>query len=88
VKSVERRISRLEDRLATASRQEIVVSLYDAGHRLALDHDTRIRILREAGHIDPASVTCLLDSTHIPDGLNAADLEKYLREHGTGRTPQ
>jgi hypothetical protein len=26
--------------------------------------------------------------SQIPDGLNAVELEKYLREHGTGRNPQ
>jgi hypothetical protein len=26
--------------------------------------------------------------THIPDGLNATELEKYLREHGGGRSPE
>ena len=46
-----------------------------------------IQILREAGHIDPASAMCLADVTQIPDGLNAAELEKYLREHGTSPGP-
>lgn len=32
-----------------------------------------------------ASAICLVDFTHIPDGLNASELEKYLREHGAGR---
>jgi hypothetical protein len=83
---VERRVSRLEDRFAPATGQLIVVSLYDAGHKLALDHDTCVRILRDAGRIDPASAICLADFTHIPDGLSAAGLEKYFREHGTCRS--
>ena len=47
MKFVERRLSRLEHRLAPVASQQIVVSLYDASLKLALDHDTRIRILRE-----------------------------------------
>ena len=88
MRTVKRRISRLEDRFAPAARQQIVVSLYDSGHKLALDPDTCTRILREAGQINPASATCFLDFTHIPGGLDAAELEKYLREHGTDRSPQ
>ena len=82
MRTVKRRISRLEDRFAPATRQQIVVSLYDAGHKLALDGRTCIQILREAGHSDPASATCLLDFTQIPNGLNAEELEKHLRKHG------
>jgi hypothetical protein len=55
MKSVVRHISRLEDRLAPVARQQIVVSLYDAGHKLASNGRRCIQILREAGHIDPAS---------------------------------
>lgn len=39
---------------------------YDAGHKLSLDHDTCVRIVRDAGHIDPASAICLADSTPHP----------------------
>lgn len=88
MRTVRRRISRLEDRLAPATREQIVVSLFDAGHKLALDHNTCTRILRDAGHINPASAICLLDSTQISDGLDAAELEKYLRERGCRRSPQ
>ena len=82
MRTVKRRIGRLEDRFAPAQGQQIVVSLYDAGQKLALDHATCTRIVRESGHINPASAICLLDFTQIPGGLNAEELEKHLREHG------
>jgi len=82
MKSLDRRLNWLEDRLAPVARQHIVVSLYDAGQTLALDGRTCVQILREAGHSDPASATCLLDFTQIPNGLNAEELEKHLRKHG------
>jgi hypothetical protein len=37
--------------------------------------------VRDAGRINPASAICLLDLAHIPDGLNAAEPETYLREY-------
>jgi hypothetical protein len=43
-----------------------------------------VQILREAGHLDTRSLCCVVDLGKIPDGLNAAELEQYLREHGTG----
>jgi hypothetical protein len=67
MKPVERPISRLEDRFAPAAGQQIVVSLYDAGQKLALDGRTFIQILRDAGYIDPTSAIFLADFTHIPD---------------------
>jgi hypothetical protein len=59
-----------------------LVALDDPGQNLALDGRTCIQIHREAGHINPASAICLLDFTQIPNGLNAEELEKNLREHG------
>ena len=85
MKPVERPISGLEDRFAPAAGQQIVVSLYDAGQKLALDGRTGIQILRDAGHINPASARGLYPhSGH----LNASELEKHLREDGAGRRPQ
>jgi hypothetical protein len=88
MKSVVRRLSRLEDCFAPATGRQIVVSLYDVGCKLALDYHTCVQILHDAGHIDPESAICLADFTHISDGLNAAALEKCLRERGTGRSSQ
>jgi len=51
-----------------------------AGRKLALDNDRCIQILRDAGHVDPASAICTLDFS-TPHGLNGAKLEKHLQEH-------
>jgi len=50
-----------------------------AGRKLALDNDRCIQILRDAGHVDPASAICTLDFS-TPHGLNGAKLEKHLQE--------
>jgi hypothetical protein len=49
MKSAVRRVSRLEDRFAPAQGQQIVVSLYDAGCKLALDQHTCVQILATPG---------------------------------------
>ena len=37
-----------------------------------------------SGHLDTTrGFCCCVDLEYIPDGLNAAELEKYVREHGT-----
>ena len=42
-----------------------------------------MQILREAGHLDTRSLCCVVDLGKMPDGLDAVELEQYLREHGT-----
>jgi hypothetical protein len=56
----------------------------DARQKLALDSDRCVQILREAGHLDTTTLSCVVDLGNIPDGLNAAELERYLREYGVG----
>jgi hypothetical protein len=75
----------LEDRLAPKGRKQFLVILTDARQSLALDSGRCVQILREAGHLDTTSWSCVVDLGYIPDGLNAAELERYLREHGVGR---
>jgi hypothetical protein len=50
--------------------------------RLAPASGSYARLLREAGRIDSASPMSVADLGYIPDGLNAPELEKYLRKHG------
>ena len=82
MKRVARRLDRLEDRLAPPGRKQFLIVVTDAAERLALDSDRCVQILRDAGHLDTKSLSCLADLGYIPDGLNAAELERYLREHG------
>jgi hypothetical protein len=87
MKTVERRLDRLENRLAPQQgRKQFLIVLTDARQKLALDTDRCVQILREAGHLDTTSLSCVVDLGYIPDGLNAAELERYLREHGAGRS--
>ena len=85
MKTVERRLDRLEDRLAPQGRKPFLIVVTDAAQRLALDSSSCVQILREGGHLDTTSLSCVVDLGYIPDGLDTAELEKHLREHGTHR---
>jgi hypothetical protein len=82
VKAVERRLDRLEDRLAPQGRKQFLIVVTDAAKKLALNSSVCIQILREAGHLDTTSLSCVVDLGYVPNGLDAAELEQYLREHG------
>jgi len=49
--------------------------------KLALDDDTCVGILRECGFL-PAQRFGVLNLGRIPDGLNAKETERFLRERG------
>ena len=83
MRTVTRRIAKLEDRfwIENGKRQCTLLVLCQAGWGLALDRDRCIQILRECGFL-PTGPVGLVNLCEIPDGLNAAELEKYLREYG------
>ena len=80
MKSTNRRIRTLEDRITPGKPPQLVV-VCKAGSEEFLDTNRCIEILRECGYLPttPVGVVNLLD---VPDGLNAEELEKFLREHG------
>ena len=87
MRTVKCRISRLEDRFAPHQDEEpsLVVVVSRAERELALDNDACVQILREGGFLLGPSVRVVrLDD--IPDDLNAAQLEKFLRERGSRLT--
>jgi hypothetical protein len=49
---------------------------------LALDQDRCIEILRECGHLPTGPGFGIVNFCEIPEGLNAKELERYLREDG------
>jgi hypothetical protein len=82
MKAIGKRLRRLEDQFAPAAgKPRSLLVVCNAGWGLALDRDRCIQILGEGGFLPSHgfSVVYLCD---IPDGLNADELEQYLREHG------
>jgi hypothetical protein len=71
----------LEARAATSDEKQLLLVVMKAGQRLALESDVCIEILRECGRL-PKGPCGVVDLGKIPDGLNAADTERFLREHG------
>ena len=87
MKSVRQRIDRLEDRLAPQATNQILIVVADAAQKLALDGDSCVQILREAGRIDSASPISVVDLGYIPDGLNVAELERTFASSAAAAGP-
>jgi len=81
MKSIDRRLGKLEDRLGIATnRPRVVVVMSDLVGR-GLDDDTCLQILREGG-FPPANAVSTVDLCEIPGGLNAKETERFIRENG------
>jgi hypothetical protein len=93
MKAIDSRIRRLQERLRPDEGQPQgiwVAVIY--GQQFALDRDRCVEILRDGGFL-PATRFVVLHFFGIPDGLNAKELEEYLRRNGaqicgTGRDQQ
>src|SRR5260370_935190 len=82
MKTIDGRIRKLEDRLWIGDgKPRILLVLCKAGWGLALDRDRCIQILGECGFL-PTGPVGLVNLAQIPDGLNAEELERHLREDG------
>ena len=81
MKTISKRLVKLEERLGLADGKPpfLVVVTY-ADRSLALDQDRCVEILRECGHL--RSGTMCVNLGRVPRGLNAKELESYLRKHG------
>jgi len=79
-----RRIDKLEHRLgiATAKQHCAVVVATRAGCKLAFDSDACVEILRESGFLPDRPHFAAVNLLQIPDGLNAGELKRFLRENG------
>jgi hypothetical protein len=83
MKAIDSRIRRLQDRLCPDHGQEQRFWLTILpGQKFALDQDRCIEILGECGFLPPGRFG-VVSLCGIPDGLNAKELEQYLRKNGT-----
>jgi hypothetical protein len=71
----------LEAREAESQENQVILRVMRADRELALSSDECVQILREC-HYLPVGPCGVVDLGHIPDGLNAEELERYLRKHG------
>jgi hypothetical protein len=80
-KTVTRGIARLEDQFGTADGKPLLLLVVsNAGWGPARDRDACIQIPGECGFM-PAGSLGPVNLSEIPDGLNAEETEKFLREN-------
>jgi hypothetical protein len=82
MKAISKRLCDLENRLGVGpgTEQKLwVVTI--VGRQLALDKDACVGILRECGFL-PTQRFGVVNLGVIPDGLNAKETERFLREKG------
>ena len=82
MKTIDTRIRKLEDRFWPGNgKPPLLLVVCQAGWGLALDQDRCNQILGECGFL-PTGPVGLVNLCQIPDGLNAEELERFLREDG------
>jgi len=82
MRAINRRLSNLEKGLGLwPAPEQTVWAMTTAERKLALDTDICVEILRECGFL-PARRWVVVDLGKIPDGLNARETERFLRERG------
>jgi len=82
VRTIARRLQRLEEGFGLGpGTEQLLLVVTAAGKRLALNQDRCIQILRECGLL-PTGPVGVVNLGQIPDGLNAEELERFLRRNG------
>jgi hypothetical protein len=82
MKAIDSRIRRLQGRLCPDHGQpQRLWMLINPGYGLALDLDRCTQILDECGFL-PKTRFGVVNLCGIPDGLNAKELEQFLRRNG------
>jgi hypothetical protein len=74
-----------ERQRASRAKKPALCLVMRAGQELALEPEACFEILRECGYLpERLGPSLMLNLGHIPDGLTAAETERFLREHGIG----
>ena len=84
MKIIERRLRKLEGEFGPTNgkpERSSVLVVCNLAQELALDSNTCVEILWASGFLSNGAL-CLVDLNDIPDGLNAAGIEMFLRENG------
>jgi hypothetical protein len=82
VKTVVRRIAKLEDQFGTVPGKPPLLFVVSAVEcRIALDEDRCIEILGECGTLPAGPSLSIVNLLDLPMGLNAKETERYLREN-------
>jgi hypothetical protein len=80
MKTIDRRLSKLEHRFGIANtKTTYVVVLMDAGSELGTAQEAYIKMLQETEVLHPGTFG-VVDLRQIPDGRNAEETERFVRE--------
>ena len=82
MRTIARRLQKLERGFGLGPETEqLLMVVTTAGRGLALDQDRCVEILRECGFL-PTGPVGVVNLGDIPKGLNAEELERFLRKNG------
>jgi len=80
MRNIERRLSRLQDRLGVGPNTVRYVVAF-TNRDFGAAQDNYMKILDEGGFL-PAAGVVIVDLNLIPRGLNAKEMERFVRENG------
>ena len=79
--TISKRVDNLKKQFGTSGgTQQLLLIVCKAGWGLALDQDTCMRILGEAGFL-PTGRLGIVNLIDVPDGLNAEQTKMFLQDH-------
>jgi hypothetical protein len=79
MKSLDRRIDKLEERFGVSKKHRLLVIISVSGQ--ALDSKRCIQILDESGFVRSSGLT-VVRFLDLPDGLDERETERFLRDEG------
>jgi hypothetical protein len=80
--NVGKRLDRLEKQFGSGKHPGLRWVVCKAGWGLPLDQETSMQILGECGFLPTVFRFSIVDFCRVPDGLDAKQMERFLREHG------
>ena len=82
MRMIDRRIRKIEGLILPETKPQRLWALCSPGWDLALDPDRCMDILGECGFL-PTERFGVVNLLQVPDGLNAEQLERFLRTNGS-----
>ena len=83
MRTIQRRLRRVEEQLGLSGKSSgtrVIVS--GATRNPVPDNDTCVKILEECGYLRDTGGYSMVRLIDIPDGLDAKETERFLRERG------
>ena len=82
MRTLQRRIRRIEEQLGSKGKPVLRIVVTAAARRPVLENHVCMKILEECGYLRDAGGVSMVRLIDIPDGLDAKETERFLRERG------